>query len=144
MAQTYLKKIELASRAECRNRKKIRLILLILTIVGALFEIKDYKVKNMTDNAYGDGIDLQRYATFEGIFGAFLMLLAACFGLFAVHGVFSDLTSKQNADIQLSLPMNAKERYLSKLLAVFKLHILPILTASIAVILIGSAKESGL
>ena len=143
MAQTYLKKIELASKAECRNRKKIRLILLILTIVGALFEIKDYNVKNMTENAYGGGIDLQRYATFEGIFGASLMLLAACFGLFAVHGVFSDLTSKQNADIQLSLPMNAKERYLSKLLAVFKLHILPILAAGIAVILIGSTKESG-
>ena len=137
MAQTYLKKIELASRAECRNRKKIRLILLILTIVGALFEIKDYKVKDMSPGA----IVPQRYATFEGIFGAFLMLLAACFGLFAVHGVFSDLTSKQNADIQLSLPMNAKERYLSKLMAVFKLHILPILTAGIAVILIGSAKE---
>ncbi|MBO5558298.1 hypothetical protein [Ruminococcus sp.] len=141
MAQTYLKKIELASRAECRNRKKIRLILLILTIVGALFEIKDYKVMTITENAYNDGIRFQRSPSLEGIFGAFLMFLAACFGLFAVHGVFSDLTSKQNADIQLSLPMNAKERYLSKLMAVFKLHILPILTAGIAVILIGSAKE---
>ena len=148
MAQTYLKKIELASRAECRNRKKIRLILLILTIVGALFEISEYKVSFTTERASFGGMENVdagfKVAFFNGgFFGAFLMFSAAFLGLFAVHGVFSDLTSKQTADIQLSLPMNAKERYLSKLLAVFKLHILPILAAGIAVILIGSAKESG-
>ncbi|MBQ9542483.1 hypothetical protein [Ruminococcus sp.] len=148
MVQTYLKKIELASRAECRNRKKIRLILLILTIVGALFEISEYKVSFTTERTSFGGMEHVdagfKYALFDGgFFGAFLMFSAAFLGLFAVHGVFSDLTSKQTADIQLSLPMNAKERYLSKLLAVFKLHILPILAAGIAVILIGSAKESG-
>lgn len=113
MVQTYLKKIELASRAECRNRKKIRLILLILTIVGALFEISEYKVSFTTERTSFGGMEHVdagfKYALFDGgFFGAFLMFSAAFLGLFAVHGVFSDLTSKQTADIQLSLPMNAK------------------------------------
>ena len=145
MAQTYLKKIDLASKAECRNRRKIRLILLILTIAGSLFEITEYKVRWAEDFNYNYAYlpTSGNQPSFDGFVGIFLMFVAAACGLFAVHGVFSDLTSKQVSDVQLSLPMSAKDRFLSKLLAVFKLHLLPMMIGGAAVIVIGSAVQNG-
>ncbi len=136
MAQTYLKKIELASKAEYRNGRKIRLMILIITIAAALFEASDFTVSNN----YEYGAVTKYSPNFDGFFGIFLMFVAAAFGAFVVFGVFSDLTNKQTADVQLSLPMSAKDRYLSKLLAVAKLHILPLLGAGIFVTIAGAIK----
>ena len=76
MAQTYLKKIELASKAEYRNGRKIRLMILIITIAAALFEASDFTVSN--NDEYGA---VTKYSpNFDGFFGLFLMFVAAAFG----------------------------------------------------------------
>ena len=117
MAQKYLEKINKASTAEYRNRRKIRLMILIITVAAALFEVSDFGMKSYKEN--GAIVFAPR---FTGFFGLFLMFVAAGFGAFAVYGVFSDLTNKQTADVQLSLPMSAKDRYYSKLLAASDTH----------------------
>ena len=131
MAQTYLKKINKAAAAECRNRRKVRLMILIITVAAALFEASEFTVKNY-DSDYINWI----FPNYDNFFGLFLMFVAAAFGAFAVYGVFSDLTNKQTADVQLSLPMSAKERFHSKLLAVAKLHLIPLACASLFVLII--------
>ena len=137
MAQKYLEKINKASTAEYRNRRKIRLMILIITVAAALFEVSDFGMKSYKEN--GAIVFAPR---FTGFFGLFLMFVAAGFGAFAVYGVFSDLTNKQTADVQLSLPMSAKDRYYSKLLAVAKLHLIPIVCASVFVTIIGCVRGS--
>ena len=136
MAQKYSKKISKAATAECRNRRKVRLMILIITIAAGLFEASEYNASCITDI-----VGIKKYTPdFDGYFGLFLMFVAAAFGAFAVFGVFSDLTNKQTADVQLSLPMSAKDRYLSKLLAVGKLHLLPIICSSLFVFIVGVIK----
>ena len=137
MAQKYLEKINKASTAEYRNRRKIRLMILIITVAAALFEVTDFSVRSYKEYNSSNNLLFPHY---EGFFGLFLMFVAASFGAFAVYGVFSDLTNKQTADVQLSLPMSAKDRYYSKLLAVAKLHILPLLGAGIFVTIAGAIK----
>ncbi|SEK81888.1 hypothetical protein [Ruminococcus albus] len=136
MAQTYLKKINKAAAAECRNRRKVRLMILIITVAAALFEASEFTVKNYDS----DDINWILFPNYDNFFGLFLMFVAAAFGAFAVYGVFSDLTNKQTADVQLSLPMSAKDRFLSKILAVAKLHLIPLACASLFVLMIGCVK----
>jgi len=128
-----IKKINAASRSETLTHRKIRLIILLLIFAGSIFFIFDYR-ENILSSSYP-------YATLQGGMGIALLLIAAGFGIFAVFGIFKDLSSRQNADIQMSLPMSAKERYLSKILALCKLHIFPLLIASVALLLICLAKE---
>lgn len=128
-----IKKINAASRSETLTHRKIRLIILLLIFAGSIFFIFDYR-ENILSSSYP-------YATLQGGMGLALLLIAAGFGIFAVFGIFKDLSSRQNADIQMSLPMSAKERYLSKILALCKLHIFPMLIASAALLLICLAKE---
>lgn len=132
MEQTFLKKINSTSSAEVSNHKKIKLILLIFTIMGTVFALSEY---SLHDHYYKD----RSYAVteFDGIFGLVLIFAAAFFGMFAVFGLFKDMVNKQTADVQLSLPMSAKERYLSKLTALFKIHILPILCSEVIMIVFG-------
>ncbi|MBQ8966638.1 hypothetical protein [Ruminococcus sp.] len=151
MAQTYLKKIDLASKAECRSRRKLLLIILITMFMSVLFQIAEYRVEMGRDTVsyfyQGEWLEpsdeLYKVGSYDGIFGLGMLFVTAFLGLFVVHGVFSDLGSKQVADVQLSLPMSAKERYLSKLLAVFKLHILPMLTGSALAVILGSIIKGG-
>lgn len=137
MAQKYLEKINKASTAEYRNRRKIRLMILIITVAAALFEVTDFSVESYKEYNSSNNLLFPHY---EGFFGIFLMFVAAAFGAFAVYGVFSDLTNKQTADVQLSLPMSAKDRYYSKLLAVAKLHIIPLVCAGLFVLIIGCVR----
>ncbi len=119
MALTYLKKINRAAKAECIQHKKIRLIVMILLAVGGLFTIIEYRCPQIW-------LSSRHEPYLDGAMGIFLLHMAAFLGLFAVHGIFSDLTSRQQADIQMSLPMSAKDRYLSKILALGKVHIFPL------------------
>lgn len=137
MEQTFLKKINKASSAEASNHKKVRLIILILTIAGTLFALTEYDA----DKLYN--AERNRRATlayFESYFGMFLVFVAAYFGMFAVFGIFKDMVNKQTADVQMSLPMSAKERYCSKLLALVKLHLLPLLGSGVVMVLGGAVK----
>lgn len=138
MEQTYFGKIKRAARSEYKNQRKMRLIILILTIAGSLFELGEYNVMNRHD--YETGMELgEKYAYMGGFFGLFLMFTAAFFGAFAVYGIFRDLTSKQTADVQLSLPMSAKDRYLSKLLALGEIHIFSLAVSGVGVSLIANS-----
>lgn len=135
MEQTYLKKINKAAAAELLCRKKIRLMILILVIVGGLFEMGEYSFTYEVSDVTGE---VMKTPCYEGFFGMFLMLMGALFGAFAVFGVFSDLTNRQLSDVQLSLPMSAKDRYLSKVMAVIRIHILPLTISCAAVTLVRS------
>lgn len=136
MEQTYLKKINKAAAAELLCRKKIRLMILILVIVGGLFEMGEYSFYSEVSDVTGEVI---RRPGFDGYFGLLMMLLGALFGAFAVFGVFSDLTNRQLSDVQLSLPLSSKDRYLSKIMAVVKIHILPLTISCLAVTLVRFA-----
>ena len=90
MAQKYLEKINKASTAEYRNRRKIRLMILIITVAAALFEVTDFSVRSYKEYNSSNNLIFPHY---EGFFGLFLRFVAASFGAFAVYGVFSDLTA---------------------------------------------------
>lgn len=134
MEQTFLKKINKASSAEASNHKKIRLILLILTIAGTLFSLTEYSCERYYAESIGEQVT---EISFSSYFGIVLVFIAAYFGMFAVFGIFKDMVNKQTADVQMSLPMSAKERYCSKLLALAKLHLLPLLCSGIVLIVVG-------
>ena len=139
MAQTYFAKINKAAGAECRNRRKVRLMINILAVAGGLFEMGEFKVRSWENGADGSGL-FSYSPDYSGFFGLFLMFMLAFFGAFAVYGVFSDLTNKQTADVQLSLPMSAKDRYLSKLLAVARLQLLPFAVETAAMLVTAAFK----
>lgn len=61
------------------------------------------------------------------VFGYLLFAVGGIIGTMAVIGVFRDLNSIQYSDVQMSLPMSSAQRYFSKLLALFYLHIFPVL-----------------
>lgn len=129
MEQTYLKKINKASAAECLCHRKIRLMIIIIVAVGALFDMSSYSVRTYAS-------DGNLHPEHDGGFGIFMILMGALFGAFAVFGIFSDLTNRQLSDVQMSLPMSAKDRYLSKILAVVKIHLIPLCLACASVVLV--------
>lgn len=129
MELTYLKKINRAAKAECIQRRKIRLIIMIFLAVGGLFMIIEYRCPQIW-------LSSRHEPYLDGAMGMFLLCMAAFFGIFAVHGIFSDLTSRQQADIQMSLPMSAKDRYMSKILALCKVHIFPLIISCLAVMVL--------
>lgn len=133
MALTYLKKINNAAKAECVQHRKIEIIILIMLVAGGVFTLFEYGCLPVWSSTV-------RAPSMSGIMGIFLLCLSAFFGIFAVHGIFCDLTSKQQADIQMSLPMSAKDRYLSKILALCKLHIFPLIICCLAVMVLCIAK----
>ncbi|MBQ8107196.1 MAG: ABC transporter permease [Ruminococcus sp.] len=144
MAQTYSKKINKASKAEWRNNSKFAIVILILVVLGTLFMMiewqrSDGRLEETITNANGDTITSVTYerAEFENAFGIFFTFSAALLGVFSVFGLFKDMVSKQQADVQLSLPLDARQRYLSKLLALFKIHILPLLVSCVLVVIVG-------
>lgn len=133
MALTYLKKINNAAKAECVQRRKIRFIIMLLLAAGGLFTVSEYRCPQIWMSS-------RHEPYLDGAMGMFLLCAAACFGIFAVHGIFSDMTSRQTADVQMSLPMSAKDRYLSKILALCKLHIFPLIICCLAVMVLCIAK----
>lgn len=132
MEQTFLKKIYKTSKAEVSNHKKIKLILLIFTIMGTVLALSVYTSRD--HSVHGKSYTITE---FDGAFGIVLIFAAAFFGMFAVFGIFKDMVNKQTSDVQMSLPMSAKERYLSKLAALFRIHILPILCSEVIMIVVG-------
>ena len=138
MEQTYFAKINKAATAECRNRRKIRLMITILAVAGGLFEMGEFGVRNW---GVVDG-EIAKKPEFQGYFGLFLIFVMAFFGAFAVFGIFSDLTNKQTADVQLSLPMSAKDRFLSKVLALARLHLIPLAIESVLMLVVGAIRGS--
>ncbi|MBR1739194.1 MAG: hypothetical protein IJ737_02785 [Ruminococcus sp.] len=132
MAQISLQRIANASKAECQRAKKIRLINIILAISGTLFTLAE--VSKMTIEKYnGDGevIGKEKVTYLSSGFGIFLLIVLALLGTATVLELFKDLISKQEADVQLSLPLSAKERFFSKLLALAKLQILPVICSGV-------------
>lgn len=140
MEQIFSKKIRAAARSEAADHKKMRMIILILNIAGSLFALNNYSVRHRYDYWFGYVQDEIQEAKFNGVFGLILLYTAVLLGMFAALGVFNDMTSKQRADIQMSLPMSAKERFCSKILALFNIHILPLLGSALFLIVAGGLK----
>lgn len=58
--------------------------------------------------------------------GCILLCVGALMGPVFVVGVFREMHNRQQSDVVYALPMSAGERYVSKLLALVYLHILPV------------------
>lgn len=124
MARISWSRIVKASKAECMTHKKMRFITLLLTVAGMLMGLAEFSM-GIGDNGEFQSIYIDSYV------GIFLLCTAAFFSCFTVFEVFRELTSRQHADVQISLPVSANERFLSKILSVLKISVLPIAAAEI-------------
>lgn len=109
------KKIKNGAFAELYSHKKLRLVTIIILAFAGLM--------------YGLGSDNGGVAAI----GVLLYFAALFCLLIAAINVFSDMHDVQSADVQMSMPLNSSERYLSRLLTIFLIWILPaIISAAVA------------
>lgn len=123
MAAMSFNRIKLAAKSETYTHKKIFIIMQILLAIGAAV----YGIGMETDSI---GINDRIYVYPSGL-GCFLFLTAAFCGFIAVINLFKDMHNVQTADVQLSMPLSARERYHSKLLSLFWIQILPMIAYSV-------------
>lgn len=120
--ETSFQRIKNAAAAQTRvNRKLFFIIQLLLGFYALLCGFENYSYNN-----YMDPGEYMAYPTI-----ALLPFFAAigC-GFFVCSALFKDMHNVQQADVTLSLPLKASERYMSKLLSLFYIHILPIVAWS--------------
>lgn len=108
MAAVSFKRINAAAKAETRTHTKILLIMNIMLSVATILY------------GLGDNGDVSGW-------GVMLFVFAIGIGIIAVVNSFRGLTNSQICDVKLSMPMTSLERYISRLLTVFYLHILPLI-----------------
>lgn len=119
--ETSLTKIRKAVKNEASLNRKLFAVINIILAAGAVF----FGISSEIDVIDRTSKTICYFMPNGGAIAVFGIGIAC--GLIAVIAVFKELYSKQNADIQFSLPLSAKERYISKIGAVFRLHILPII-----------------
>lgn len=116
MGQISLKRVRKMTRAECKMQKNLFLILCTMLATGSVL------------TTIGICKDNSRAEFYLGIclfYGTVLVGYLLCVNL------FRDMNSSQMADVKLSLPLNSKERYLSKIFSMFWMQLLPTLLAGI-------------
>lgn len=110
---TSRERINYGAKAELTAFKKNRIVTLLLFGFGGLL--------------YGFG-----FPSFAGM----MLYIIALFSLYtACSNVFGDMHDIPTADVQMSLPLNSTERYLSRLLSIFYIWALPFLISAAAGIL---------
>lgn len=111
-------RINRMARGEARIHKKYSTIVHIVLGMGCLLEAL------ATAPSYLSGVyeSLQMSITAIG-----LLLIGACIGPTGIISIFRDLSSPQFSDVQMSLPISAKQRFFSKLLALGYVHIFPVM-----------------
>ena len=121
MAAGSFQKINKAALAEVRTHKKVSIITYILLGLGALLYICTGSFSTYTEyNGQFDAVN------FEMSPMAMLLFCASVpIGLIAAVLVFRDMNSIQHCDVQHSLPMSSLQRFMSKLLALAYMHIIP-------------------
>lgn len=119
-------KIRNGARSELIAHKKNRIVSIILLGFAGLFygfgmNAYAYYVTNSTDihsSVYPHWAALLIYVI------SLICLFTACIG------VFKDMHDIPSADVQMSMPMNSTERYLSRLLSIFYIWLLPFLISA--------------
>lgn len=125
MAAGSLKRINRFALGEARTHKKFFIIANIILGMGGLLYL--FTSSYSQYETYDADAVMPRYIeTFKpsGL-GVFLLVVGCSIGLMGAACVFRDMNNIQLGDVQLSLPMTANERYFSKVLALFYLHVLP-------------------
>lgn len=118
MAEKSFNRIWNSTKAQIMQQKKLFVIMIILLFVGAIFlglgissEIKcDYGL-------------IEDYISMD--LGYLFYIGSIICGFILTINLFKDLHSKQNADIILSMPLNAKQRFISKLMTMLFVQIIP-------------------
>lgn len=113
-------KIARAALAEVRVHKKLAIITYVLYGVALLLFLFNSEVSPSI--SYGQSEELLFYPSGWGIFFA---LCGAVVSFFTVLNVFRDMNNQQICDVSMALPIKASERFLSKLLSLFYIQILP-------------------
>lgn len=119
-----LKRINRAAVAEMRTHRKLFLIVqIILGLAAALYGFENYAYNRYYENKW----------TYQepGMACALFFIAVGC-GFFICSALFKDMHNVQTADVSLSLPMKASERYTAKILCLFYIHILPLIAWSSA------------
>lgn len=119
-------KIRNGAKSELIAHKKNRIVSIILLGFAGLF--------------YGFGMNAYAYYTMNSTdiqssvyphWAALLIYVISLICLFnACIGVFKDMHDIPSADVQMSMPMNSTERYLSRLLSIFYIWLLPFLISA--------------
>lgn len=125
-------KIRNGARSELIAHKKNRIVSVILLGCAGLF--------------YGFGMDAEVYHYADGSlrqyiyphWAGLLIYVISLICLFtACIGIFKDMHDIPSADVQMSMPMNSTERYLSRLLSIFYIWLLPFIVSAAAGFLIS-------
>lgn len=136
MELTSWKRIRLAAASEFRTHCKIFTIMIILIACGCLMMGLGYSSSSSTRRFY---VNTNIY------FGVFLYICSIAGGFILSLTVFKELHKIQTADVQMSLPLSSRERFLSKILTICYIQFLPLIAGNIVVIflsLTGSAPVS--
>lgn len=129
MAAISFKKINRAAIAERHVHKKITIITIILySVATALFMFT-------SDAWVYTGKKGDQYGHFSNFspsgWGIFFSVLGVLIGFIAAISCFRDMNNQQICDVTMALPIKSEERFLSKLMAIFYIQIIPQLTATV-------------
>lgn len=132
MAAISLKRINRFALGEARTHKKFFIISNIVLGMGGLLYLFTSEIKSdegmRYDGASGQYIPTEDYLIFNpSVLGLLLLVIGGAIGMICAAQIFRDMNNVQLGDVQLSLPMSASERYLSKLLALCYIHVIPLL-----------------
>lgn len=121
------KKIARAALAEVRVHKKLAIITLVLygvSLILALFNWDAYYNQYLMAT---DGT-----AVFApSVWGVLFACAGVVVSYFTALNVFRDMNNPQLCDVSMALPIKASERFLSKLLSLFYLQIVPLIIATL-------------
>jgi hypothetical protein len=132
-----LQRIKKAAAAETKTHRKLFIIMQLLLGIGAAL----YTLECRLDN-YNEFLGEWNESYSSPDFSPFFFIAAAGCALFVCVSLFKDMHNVQVADVTLSLPLSAKERYLSKLLSFCKIQIFPYIIWS-AVTIFGACLGCG-
>ena len=118
MAEKSFNRIWNSTKAQIMQQKKLFVIMIILLFVGAIF-----LGLGISSNIKCDYSLIEDYISMD--LGFLFYIGSIICGFILTINLFKDLHSKQNADIILSMPLNAKQRFISKLMTMLFVQIIP-------------------
>lgn len=130
MAAISFKTINRAAIAERRVHKKLTIITIILYSVAAalfIFDSDAYVYRDINDPIF--------YGRFDSFtpsgWGAFFAVIGVMVGFITAINCFRDMNNQQICDVTMALPIKSEERFLSKLMAIVYIQIIPQLIATV-------------
>lgn len=129
MAMSRWRRINRFALGEARTHKRLFTVLNITLGAGCLLQT----VQGLASGIYRSNISF---------IGLGLLLAGGLIGPTVVISVFRELHNRQQSDVVYSLPMSTPERYLSRLMAIVYLHILPVLVWSAVAVIATSIRTA--